>query len=178
MTEFASLSSVRVVNFQSIKDSTINFGRLSVLVGAGDVGKSAVLRAIRAAFLNEGHDDGIRHGASSCEVTLSFSDGAVIFWSKDKGKGGCYVFSSVGVSEQTFSKTGGAVPDEIAEYLGIGEIEVDAVTFDRGWYDFEGEKFRRGEFSAIIEKNPTLMEFVQVAPLLWQEDAIAIQEES
>ncbi len=124
---FSPLASVRVVNFQSIKDSTINLGRLTVLVGEGDVGKSAILRAIRASFLNEGHDDDIRHGASSCEVTLSFNDGTVIVWSKEKGKGGCYVMRDHN-PERVFTKTGGAVPDEIAEYLGIGLIEVDANT--------------------------------------------------
>ncbi|KKL10792.1 hypothetical protein LCGC14_2552300, partial [marine sediment metagenome] len=87
-----------------------------------------ILRAIRAAFLNEGHDDDIRHGSVRSEVTLSFNEGTVIVWYKEMGKGGCYAVRIVGQPEQSFTKTNGVVPDQIKEYLGIGEIEVDANT--------------------------------------------------
>ncbi len=57
-------------------------------------------------------------------------------------------------------------------------VVANAVTFAGGWYDFEGTKFRRGDFAKIVEKNPTLLEFVQVAPVMWQEEVMVAEEES
>jgi DNA repair exonuclease SbcCD ATPase subunit len=124
---YSPITSVRIKNFQSLEDSTLYLGQLSVLVGPGDAGKSAVLRALRAAFLNDASDDDIRHGAKKMEVALTFEDGVVIEWWKQKGQGGCYRMTD-SAPEREFTKTGGAVPDEVAEYLGIGRIEVDATT--------------------------------------------------
>ena len=53
---YSPLIKVRVQGFQSIEDETLELGQLTVLIGEGDAGKSAYLRAIRAAFLNEGDD--------------------------------------------------------------------------------------------------------------------------
>jgi DNA repair exonuclease SbcCD ATPase subunit len=124
---YTPLTSIRIENFQSIKAATIELGRLTVLVGAGDAGKSAILRALRAACLNDASDDDIRHGQKKVEVTLTFEDGVTIEWWKQKGQGGCYRMTDSD-PERVFTKTGGAVPEEIAEYLGIGTIEVDATT--------------------------------------------------
>lgn len=121
--KYALLTKARIENFQSVLDSTIEFGGLTCLVGPGDAGKSAILRALRAALLNDGEDADIRHGTNRCAVELTFEDGNVIEWWKEKGKGGCY---RMGCKEYT--KTGGAVPEPIAEYLGIGRIEVDSTT--------------------------------------------------
>lgn len=127
---YSPLTSLRIKDFQSLEDATIELGRLTVLVGPGDVGKSAILRALRAACLNDGADEDIRHGTSRCEVELFFDgqahrgDASVrLRWWKDRGKGGCYELNG-----KTFIKTGGAVPKEVAAVLGIGLIEVDATT--------------------------------------------------
>ncbi len=129
MTEqaYSPLKTLRVQNFQSITDATVELGALTVLVGPGDAGKSAILRALRAAVLNDGHDDDISHGEKQCQVTLTFEDGTEIVWWKDKKKGGCYGFRTADESQE-FVKTGGAVPDVIAAYLGVGLIDVDATT--------------------------------------------------
>lgn len=120
---YSPIQFLNIRNFQSLGDAHIPMGGLTVLVGEGDVGKSAVLRALRAICLNDGHDDDIRHGATRCEVELTFEDGTVISWWKDRGKGGCYR-----MGDTEYTKTGGAVPDAIAEYLGIGVLEIDATT--------------------------------------------------
>lgn len=130
MPTYTPLRSIKIKDFQSIEEATIELGRLTVLVGPGDVGKSAILRALRAACLNDGNDDDIRHGQKKVEVALTFEDGTVIEWWKDKGKGGCYRMGREGDTAHTkeFTKTGGAVPEAVAECLGIGRIEVDANT--------------------------------------------------
>lgn len=120
---YTELQRVHVKNFQSIADTTLELGGLTVLVGPGDAGKSAILRALRALCLNDASDDDIRHGEKRATVTLTDEDGTVIEWWKERGVGGCY--RAFG---KEFTKTGGEVPVEIAEYLGIGRIEVDATT--------------------------------------------------
>ncbi|KKN40245.1 hypothetical protein LCGC14_0735250 [marine sediment metagenome] len=123
MQEYPRLISIRVVNFQIIVDSTLELGNLTVLCGAGDVGKSAFLRAIRAVCLNDAVDEDIRHGTKQTEVTLTFEDGTEIIWSKALKKGGCYR-----MGDTEYNKCNGQVPEAIAEYLGIGSIEVDSTT--------------------------------------------------
>ena len=120
---FSPLKTLRAQSFQVYEDVTIEFGQFTVLIGQGDSGKSTILRAMRAVFLNDGVDEDIRHGEKKATVTLEFEDGVIIEWSKERKKGGCYR-----MGDQEFSKTGGQVPDPIAAYLGIGSIEVDATT--------------------------------------------------
>ena len=132
---YSPLIQVRVENFQSIEDGTLKLGQLTVLVGEGDAGKSAYLRAIRAAMLNDGDDLDIRHGEKRMDVYLTFEGGTVIHWWKQAKQGGCYSLHPITEGEietpsgyAEFTKTGGQVPEEIAQYLGIVEIEVDANT--------------------------------------------------
>ncbi|KKL27860.1 hypothetical protein LCGC14_2380910, partial [marine sediment metagenome] len=126
--DYAKLERVHIENFQAVEDATLELGRMTVLVGAGDVGKSSILRAVRAAFLNDGSDDDIRHGEKQCSVALFFADRMVITWIKNRGKGAWYRMAGATGKPKEFMKTGGTVPTEIAEYLGIGSIEVDATT--------------------------------------------------
>lgn len=120
---YSPLRMVTIENFQAIASTSFELGNLTVLVGEGDVGKSSIIRAIRAAFLNDGDDLDIRHGETRATVALTFDDGTVITWWKDRGKGGCYR-----LNDQEFLKTGGQVPDEIESFLGIGVIDIDAST--------------------------------------------------
>ncbi len=90
MRDYPPLRTVTIENFQAIASTSFDLGNLTVLVGEGDVGKSSIIRAIRAAFLNDGDDLDIRHGEKRATVTLTFDDGTVIEWSKVRGKGGTY----------------------------------------------------------------------------------------
>ena len=123
MREYSPVKTVRVVNFQSIQDSTLELGALSVVCGPNDAGKSALLRALRSSFFNDAEDLDIREGADRCSVTLNFDDDEELGWWKERGKGGCYKLKG-----QTYSKTGGQVPNEIASYLGIGVMKIDSTT--------------------------------------------------
>ena len=123
MTSYSPLRTVTIENFQAISSTSFDLGNLTVLVGEGDVGKSSIIRAIRSSFLNDGDDLDIRHGEKRATVALTFDDGTVITWWKERGKGGCYR-----LNDQEFLKTGGQVPDEIEAFLGIGVIDIDATT--------------------------------------------------
>ena len=127
---YSRLISARIVNYQSILDETIELGQVTVIAGPGDAGKSAILRAIRAAFLNDGNDRDIRHGEKACSVELDFEDGITVIWSKARGKGGEYTIAHPpqegedGCTFEKFSKTGGAVPEEVQAIFGVAEVEL------------------------------------------------------
>ncbi len=124
---YSRLISVRIVNYQSILDTTIELGQVTVIAGPGDAGKSAILRAIRAAFLNDGNDRDIRHGEKKCLVELDFDDDRQVRWYKEIGKGGCYDITELvneAVTCKSFTKTGGAVPEEIQAIFGVSEVEL------------------------------------------------------
>lgn len=117
-----SLKQVRISNFQSIKHAVLDLGQLTVLVGPGRAGKSAILRAIRCALLGATGDDFIRQGEKECTVVLEFDDCCVL-WQKKRGQSATY-----GIDGKMFTKVGHGVPEEIQERLAIGEIEVDKDT--------------------------------------------------
>jgi len=114
------LSRIVVDNFQSIKHADLQVGKLTVLVGPGRSGKSAVIRAIQSALLNATGEDFIRFGEKKCSVSLTFDDGTEITWTKERGTSATYSLKG-----KEFTKTGQQVPEEIAAYLGIGEIDVE-----------------------------------------------------
>lgn len=119
------LQRIQVTNFQSIERADIELGGLTVLVGPGRAGKSAIIRATQCALLNQTGDDFIRHGEQECLVQLCFDDGMVVAWKKARGKSAEYIFGPDGERPVTFSKTGREVPEEIRDYLGIGELEIE-----------------------------------------------------
>jgi DNA repair ATPase RecN len=78
---------VRVQNFQSIADATIEVDGFTVITGQNNSGKSAFMRAVRAAFQNARGTDFIRYGADKAIVEITFDDGRSIYWEKGKNKG-------------------------------------------------------------------------------------------
>ena len=70
------IKKVNLVNFQSHKDTTIEFDKgLNIIVGASDSGKTSILRGIKWALYNDPSGDYfIREGESECSVTIYFSD--------------------------------------------------------------------------------------------------------
>lgn len=73
---------VQVKNFQSLKDVELEIEGFTALSGPNNSGKSALMRAIRGVFQNTGGTSFITHGEKEMEVSLSFSDGRSLVWSK------------------------------------------------------------------------------------------------
>mgnify|MGYP001559044972 CR=1 FL=1 len=116
------LTHVRVQNFQSLKELDIACAPVTFVIGPGNVGKSALIRAIRAVVENATGDDFIRQGTKGCKVELTFKDG-VLLWEKESGKGGTYTLNG-----QPFDRTRGEVPEPVREFLNIRPIEVDSTS--------------------------------------------------
>jgi len=114
------LTKVSIQDFQSIRNADLEIGRVTFIIGPGDVGKSAIVRAIRAAVTNATGDDFIRRGSKSCSVELTFDDAHFLLWTKQPGKGGDYLLDG-----QSFDRTRGEVPEPIRNFLGIWPFEIE-----------------------------------------------------
>lgn len=114
---------IRVRNFQSIKDVTLRVAGLTVITGPNNSGKSAVLRALRGVFTNAPAGSYIRHGAGFLTVDLTFDDGQTVTWEKgtEKPDGKGKAINRYTVNGKVLDGVGRGVPPEV-EALGVREI--------------------------------------------------------
>lgn len=107
---------VRVRNFQSIEDATVEIDGLTVVTGTNNAGKSAFFRAIRGALTNARGSDFVRHGAKHCTVDIEdTTTGRTLTWQKG-AKINTYV-----VDGKELPKVGHGVPPE-AQIFGVEPV--------------------------------------------------------
>jgi DNA repair ATPase RecN len=102
---------VRVRDFQSIKDATLVIDGLTAITGPNNTGKSAFLRAIRGAFQNARGNSYVRHGAPYCQVDIEFDDGRSLTWKK-----GAKVKPTYIINGGKPIHPGAGVPDEVRAF--------------------------------------------------------------
>lgn len=106
---------VRVRNFQSIKDATVKVDGLTVITGANNSGKTALMRAIRGVFENSPFGSLLRKGEDRITVDLEFEDGRTVTWEKGPKD------NSYTIDGYKLAGVGRGAPDELKE-LGIHPI--------------------------------------------------------
>ncbi|WP_286680654.1 AAA family ATPase [Tepidanaerobacter sp. EBM-49] len=119
------IKSLRLINFQSHKDTKIDFDEgLTVILGQTDQGKSAIIRALKWVLYNEPRGtDFIMAGCKLCRVSLEMDDGSVIIRERE-GQRNRYILIQNG-KEEVFEGFGNTVPLEIARAHGIPKIRID-----------------------------------------------------
>jgi len=108
---------VRVQNFQSIQDATVEIDNFTVVTGRNNSGKTALLRAIRGVFQNTGGTAFIREGTKKTTVSVDFGD-AKVQWSKGTTKRDRPTYI---VNDGSPIHPGSSVPEEV-EALGVFPI--------------------------------------------------------
>ncbi len=122
---FDLLTRVTVSNYQGIGEADLEIGGLTVIVGPGDHGKSALLRAIAACLFNQTGTEFIRHGQDACAVSLYFGEAdTFVEWNRDK-KAAWYKVGGENRPMMTYTKLAGGVPEEIQAIFGIRALEID-----------------------------------------------------
>lgn len=98
---------IHIVNFQSIEDVSFEIPEQSFtcIVGPSNIGKSAIRRALECLMYNNSDASFIRNGEKSCSIEVTFGDGSVIKWYRDKKTAG-YI-----IDGDDFTKLAGSVPD-------------------------------------------------------------------
>ena len=122
------LNKVKVQGYQALKDVELELGRFTVIVGESNVGKSSFVRAIRAIVNNEPGVSYITKGHRFAQITL-WKDGEPLEWKKSKS-------AEYRLGDATFSKIGTSVPEDVADFLAMGEIDLgNGIKFDPNFHN-------------------------------------------
>jgi len=122
---YGDIKQIRLVNFMSHKDTIIPLSdKATLITGDNNIGKSAVVSAVRAVAYGESNDTYIRHGEESTTVEITFKDDSRIVWQR-------FLSGKVKVQYDLYdannnllsSATTAAVPDWVLDKLGIVEID-------------------------------------------------------
>lgn len=109
------MTKVRIKNFQSIGDASIDIDGFTVVVGKNNIGKSALVRAIDAALTNRTGNEFIRRGTKKSEVSVQHADLDIIW---EKGSKASYK-----VNDVPYTALGRSVPQPV-EDAGFRKMEV------------------------------------------------------
>lgn len=122
------IKSVKITNFQSHKNTLINFAGpscLTVITGPSDSGKSAVIRAIRWLCYNTPQgSDFISVGEDKCVVSILFEGGTVV--ERIRTRGGVNRYT---VNGEVFEGFGTNVPLEVQQATGIRKLQIGDMNF-------------------------------------------------
>lgn len=110
---------VRIRNFQSIKDATIDIEGFTVITGPNNSGKTAALRAIRGLFTNAAPGPFIRTGEAYFTVDVTFDDAQTITWEKgwEKPERKGSSINRYIVNGKELNSVGRGVPPEVEAFL-------------------------------------------------------------
>lgn len=135
---------LRVKNFQSIEDASLDVDGLTVVTGPNNSGKTAMIRAVYGAFTNARGTKYVRHGKASCEVALDFADGRSIVWEKGE-KINRYVLDG-----KTLNKVGQGAPPETTS-LGVLPVEASGrELWPQFAHQFVGQVFLIDEPGSVL----------------------------
>ena len=133
------IDSIILRNFQAHKKLVLEFSpTITVIVGASDVGKSSLIRALTWVCRNEpSGDEFIRHGADSAKVKLIVDDHTI---NRIRGKeGNLYL-----LDDTEFKAFGNQVPTPISNLLKLEPINFQQQHDSPFWFgDTSGEVSRQ-----------------------------------
>ncbi len=113
-------------NFMAHGRTELEFGPgVTVLMGANNTGKSAVVEALRCLATNPIPRYYIRHGAAQARVELEFDTGHRVAWIR-KERYALYEIHSPGQNEPTtYAKFGRNTPEDVLALLRLGNVFID-----------------------------------------------------
>jgi DNA repair ATPase RecN len=112
---------LRVRNFQTAKDTSLEVKGFTVVIGKSNTGKTSVLRAVEASLFNDSITGCVRYGEKDAAVTLEM-DGLKYTWEKGETKNAYTVETPEGKKE--YSRVGFQRPDQL-EKAGFKEFRID-----------------------------------------------------
>ena len=127
----AGLRFLKLRGFSSFLDVTIPLSPgLNIVMGANDIGKSRLQRALRAVAYGESDDDDIRDGCRSAEVDIGLEGGRILGWSRQPKRNPVTLWRLAGPDGAmadragTRCESGGRqVPDWVGAEIGIARVD-------------------------------------------------------
>ena len=137
------LDRLHIEGFQSLENVDLPLGSFTVIQGKSNSGKSAVIRALRAVITNGGNLRGtggsfITDGKSSCKVAVSEGEN-FLEWKKSASKTTYTLNGKV-------HTTGINIPEEVADFLLIGDLTIDKAASTKINVNFQGGDKGVGQF--------------------------------
>ena len=102
---------------------------VTVITGPNNIGKSAVVEAIRYLVYNPSPKNVIRHGAKKAVVCLELDSGEIITWQR-QDKNASYTIQQPGQEPEAYHKFGRDVPDDVRSLLRLELVETDTGKLD------------------------------------------------
>lgn len=175
------IQSLKLKDFQAHEELEIAFSSgVTTIKGPSDRGKSAILRALRWACLNDlPGEEFIREGAKRTEVELRVDRKRIV-----RGRGGPGG-NSYSLGEEEFKAFGSSVPEPIAKLLSLSELNFQGQHDAPFWFSEPAPEVSR-QLNAIIDLSviDTSLAFVsgvvrqeQDRLVFAREDLAKIQEE-
>lgn len=118
------INRVAISNWQSLRAVDLSLGRFTVIVGASNSGKTALIRALRAAANNTRRRGNITRGAKTATIAVH-TDAAVVILERTETSSTYSVAGAAGDTvtdggaRLTFTKLAGGVPEQVSAALGI-----------------------------------------------------------
>jgi exonuclease SbcC len=128
------ISEITIQNFQSHSYTTLQPaepGKLTVIVGPSDSGKTAIIRALRWLTYNTpSGTDFIKIGSNQAKVSMTMDTGHIIIRQRSRGGINRYIVDAPDGPEQVFEGFGNIVPLEVQQITGISPIEIGDMTLN------------------------------------------------
>lgn len=113
-------------DFMAHKRTELVFGPgLTVLTGPNNIGKSAVVEALRCVATNPSPKCFIRHGAKFARVEAELEDGARVVWIRKPNTAYYEVYAPGATEPEIYAKFGNKVPDDVQALLKLPLVALD-----------------------------------------------------
>lgn len=109
------INQVAIKNFQSIASLELNLGKLTVITGPSNSGKSAILRAIRVALTNSSSAEFVTSGKKTAIVKLTTDTGTLTL---ERGPG----VTVYNINDAKYQKAGKTTPEEARAVIKPGTV--------------------------------------------------------
>lgn len=123
-----ALKRIIIENFQSHQKTIIEpapAGQLTVIVGPSDVGKTAIIRALRWLFYNQPQGtDFIRTGATFARVTVEYESGHKVVRERTVSTNRYKIVYPDREKPEIFEGFGNNVPLEVQEITGVRSVRI------------------------------------------------------
>ena len=112
---------LEITNFKSIGHAEFDLGKINVLTGHSNLGKSNVVNAIHCLVHNCWDSSYLKWGQKKCSVRLTDDTGEWVEYQHDQSSAS-YLLST---NPQPFTKIGKTVPNEVSDFLKMNYVQFD-----------------------------------------------------
>jgi len=121
------LTKLKLTNFQTHENTTIEFDKITTIIGSNGAGKSSIVRSLDLLFNNYPRGTSyITHGAEECEVKAKLDNKTI---RRVRGKVNEYY-----LDDKKFNAFGSEVPDDIKEFVNINELNIQKQLDSALWF--------------------------------------------